>query len=58
MMRVGAENERQEQYKRLREVSVNNYYNICRKLSMYNLETSQYGKYFTIHMKNVIETGV
>jgi len=56
-MRIGAEQERINRFKNLKDFSFS-FYNICWKLSMANLEHSAYGLYFTEHMRNVIENGL
>ena len=58
LMRLGAEKDRTKMFRAVAERYVQKYNQICKKLTMANLENSNYGRFFTDHMKNIVETGV
>ena len=56
-MRINAEKDRIEKYKKVAERCARTYYIICKRLSLLNLEEVQHAQYILDYMKNVIETG-
>ncbi|CAI2381534.1 unnamed protein product [Moneuplotes crassus] len=56
-MRINAEKDRIEQYKKVAETCARTYYVICKRLSLLNLEEVQHAQYILDYMKNVIESG-
>lgn len=56
-MRLNAERERIDKYKKVAETSARTYYIICKRLSLINLEEVEHAQYIMDYMKNVIESG-
>ena len=56
-MRTGAKSEQNQALKKQRAKGQKQYFNVCKLMSLYNLENSKFAAYFTDHMRNVIETG-
>lgn len=56
-MRINAEKDRIQMYKKVAQTCARTYYIICKRLSLLNLEEVEHAQYILDYMRNVIESG-